>query len=177
MGFSISWAAVASAHSQDALAALGLSATGQPDEYFESPFAGGLLPTGWYVIVSNDVSFFDPMRLATLSAVGRVVSALADEHCMASMASVWLNGTEVWSAEHDGDRKDVRHLEFRGDVPESLLAIRDQTFRQQAESDAGEGGVDYCFDIPLVVAREIVGFKHDEGPAGGTEWPLVELVS
>ena len=44
-------------------------------------------------------------------------------------------------------------------------ALREATARQDAE-DAGLGEVDFFCEVPLQVAKDITGFKHDEDSAG-----------
>jgi len=76
-------------------------------------------------------------------------------------ASAWSNGREVWSMQHDGNDAAVMDLAVQGSPPESFNALRERCVAQQA-ADGGKDNVDYVFEIPLELAKSIVGFKHDE---------------
>jgi hypothetical protein len=57
-------------------------------------------------------------------------------------------------------------LEVTGRPPECLAAIRRELEAAQ-EADAGtDADVDHIFEIPLRVARQLVGFKRDEDYQG-----------
>jgi len=46
--------------------------------------------------------------------------------------------------------------------PRGSAEVRDEYSAQQAAEGGAGAGVDYYFEIPLVVAKSLVGFKHDE---------------
>jgi len=54
---------------------------------------------------------------------------------MASKASEWKDGKEIWVVTHDSERAD-KHLDVRGDVPPQFAGIRDRLLAAQA-SEAG----------------------------------------
>ncbi len=59
----------------------------------------------------------------------------------------------------------IGHGWFRCSVPEI----------QDAERAGDRLGVDWFFEIPLLLAKGIVGFKHDEELPAGTEHGFVAL--
>ena len=79
---------------------------------------------------------------------------------MHSSASLWRDGSEVWSASHNGDQL-VFDLTTSGTLPDSFQELRDRIWAKQ-ESEGGErADVDHIFEIPLLLAKELTGFKHD----------------
>jgi hypothetical protein len=159
MGFSISWAAVHGISQAETFSRLGLGDTGEDDEFFESPFAGATSADGWTLIVSSNCDYFRQKdRLAALSNGARVVAGCAEEHVMFSSSEEWSGGARLWLVEHEGESGDVTDLTTQGNPPSSLPAVRDAMMKTQGD----QTDVDYGFEIPLLLAKEIVGFKHDE---------------
>jgi len=97
---------------------------------------------------------------------------------MYSSAACWRDGQEIWRVQHQGDR-DVLHIEITGTPPENFEDLRARQFAEQAENDRarakGDYGVDCIFDIPLELARSMVGFRHDLNNPGIDENGFREL--
>ena len=87
---------------------------------------------------------------------------------MFSSSELWLNGVRQWRVEHDA-QKSIEHLATDGSMPEDFPAASRQFAEQQAAEDRNKAEVDWYFEIPLVLARNRVGFKHDEGAARETD--------
>ena len=84
---------------------------------------------------------------------------------MFSSAEYWADGRLVWSAEHVGEDGPI-HLTTSGVLPPGFEGmVRGHKERQEADGGA-KAGVDHYFDIPLVAAKAIMGFKHDEAIPG-----------
>jgi hypothetical protein len=80
---------------------------------------------------------------------------------MNSLATEWKDGRQLWSVSHDGsDGGD--QLAVEGQLPDVFEELRHEAEAAQAESDKEGGGVDFVFDIPLDLAAELTGFRHDE---------------
>lgn len=164
MGYSISWCAVRETEAAAFLAELGLSATGKTEEIPESDRCSGRLDTGWRLVWFND---YDPReisdsKLATLSVKRELLLCRVEEHCMASSAEYWARGSRAWWIGHEGENG-PKGLEVEGLPPAGFPGIRAEMERQQRDAGGDAADVDYIFEIPLMVAREIAGFKHDEG--------------
>jgi hypothetical protein len=56
----------------------------------------------------------------------------------------------------------AKGLTAEGLLPDSLAAIRTEMETAQIAEGGEKADVDYIFEIPLRVAKSIVGFKHDE---------------
>lgn len=159
MSLSVTWFAVQGIPKDEFLERAGFEDTGEPDEYFDEPYSGGSLPDGWYVIMTDDLELFDPAKMAACSLGGRLVAVLVHEETMHSLAAEWSNGRQVWSLSHDGgEGRDV--LEAEGRLPDAFEALRQEAVTLQSE--AADTGVSFVFDLPLDLAAEITGFRHDE---------------
>ena len=169
MGYSISWLAVKDADPDAVCKKLGLIRSGAFDEYYSYPqhsFLGGVLETGWYVVVRNRCD--DPMVLdevlSSISAGSTVIAASIEEHVMFCFATCWSEGQEIWRVQHEAE-KGITDLQVSGAPPAELEDIRQRAFiRQMVEGD--DADVDYIFDVPLHLAQSFVGFKHDENARG-----------
>ena len=170
MGYSMSWAAVRGSTPEQVRNALALLPTGTREEFPESETTAEGLPGGWYMVVSNR----DRLRLtsddvlARLSATGEVVACCVEEHVMFSSAARWANGRPVWSVQHDAQRG-IEHLEASGDLPPRFTAVRDELRAKEAAAGGRKAEVDYIFDVPVVLAQEFAGYRHDEDIPGLAE--------
>ena len=156
MGASLSWFAICGKTPEAVLHDFGLKNAGK--EYRETPFCGGPLPSGWYLVIHGRHEFTND-EASRLSRGCEVIACFVDEHVMVSSASGWKDGSELWSVTHDAQENDD-HLEVRGEPPAGFGAIRDRLIKQQEE----EGGADFIFDIPNSLAKEITGYHYDERP-------------
>ncbi|MDP3736110.1 MAG: hypothetical protein Q8R02_01895 [Hyphomonadaceae bacterium] len=167
MGLAISWCGVQGSRA-DVLDAAHLQDTNEADEYYETAFAAADFPGGWTVIVAKDFShFLDEGRLKEFSKGRRLVAVLVEEHAMFCKASEWRDGAEIWSAEHDGDTGPA--MQTSGALPASFADVHAEMLAKQ-ESDKE---VDFIFEVPVVLAQQIVGFKHDEELPGGSKFMKV----
>src|SRR5579859_682370 len=163
MWFSITWLAVREEASEKLLQSLGLSPTGETEEFPESLITTARLDTGWRVIWYNKYGcpFLQPQDLSRNSIDhDDVLLCLVEEHVMASSCEMWSGGKRKWWLSHEGESGPTG-LSTEGELPVPFPAIRrDMEQLQTAEGD--NAGVDYIFDIPSKVAQALVGFKHDE---------------
>lgn len=165
MGFSICWIGARSERPDDVCRRIGVRRTGQTAAFFDFPISGTLLPTAWYVVVFNGIDH--PLqradRMQRISEAFPTLRCLVEEHAMYSAAAAWAAGRRTWHVVHD-PRIGRDHLSTTGDVPPELDAInRDIAARRTAIGGMGRMlPVDYVFDAPLLLAKRITGFKHDE---------------
>ncbi|TKB23290.1 hypothetical protein FCL47_23315 [Desulfopila sp. IMCC35006] len=163
MGFSITWCAV---HEKDAdrlLEDLSLLPTGETEEFPESHVSMAKLDSGWRIIWCNKYNspIIESKRLAEISRERDVLFCLVEEHVMASSSEFWSGGNRRWWISHQGENG-PKGLDVTGEVPECFPAIKREMEEAQQAEDGGSAEVDYIFEIPLKVAQELVGFKHDE---------------
>ena len=111
--------------------------------------------------------------LSSLSMSARVVAASIEEHVMYCFSTCWLNGQQEWRVQHEAE-KGTTHLQVSGVPPEELETLRQGALARQLCHD-DEIGVDYVFDVPLELAKRVVGFRHDEG-APGPELEFFEIL-
>lgn len=161
MGFSLAWVAVHGIAGDDFLERAGFEDTGEIDEYFEEQHSGGEIPGGWYVIVTSEIGLLEPAKLALWSAGGRLVATVVHEDSSNSLAMEWRDGKQVWSLSHDGSEGGDQ-LAVEGTLPDVFEELHQEAVAAQEESRKEGGEVDFVFDIPLDLAAEITGFRHDE---------------
>lgn len=173
MGFSLCWLAINGADADEACQRLGLLRTGEHRGSFNTPFFAASLPTGWYLIagIGGGYGAIRNSNLEQLSRDDDVVFCEVEEHVMYSSAAFWSKGERIWSVIHDS-QKGLMHLDAEGELPDNFEAVRRQFLARQEEENKTAGGsvidendfmgVDYIFETPLVVAKKLTGYKHDE---------------
>jgi hypothetical protein len=164
MGISLAWVGVKAAIAEDVRAMLGLIETGAIGRYFDFPISGLSLQNSWYLLAAKpcDHAIRSEPILSSLSAKTSVVACSIEEHVMFMSAALWRNGREIWSVQHRGGDYGDTDLVIKGSPPDSFEELRSRCFAAQESARGDEVGVDYVADIPLELARSIVGFKHDE---------------
>lgn len=162
MGFSVSWMATSNAPAEAILEKLGLAPTGkEKDTAFESMLSAKSLSSGWHLIAINDydheITKPETLKRLTFETGCSAIVARIEEHVMASSAEQWTNGNLVWKVAHEGETGEP-DLAIEGSPPPTVEAIRKEHLAMQArETDE----VDWIFEVPLVLACGIVGFRHD----------------
>jgi hypothetical protein len=144
-------------------AELGFRMTGEYDELAESPLCSIEMPSGWYLIVSNRSELVAPPEaMQRISSSGaELVTCFVEEHVMVSSATAWKGGRQLWSVVHDAQQK-RDHLAIEGEVPTCFDAILNRLRDEQRQANAEKRGVDYIFDVPVELARALVGYRHDQ---------------
>lgn len=161
MSFSLVWFAAQGIGKDAFLERAQFEDTGEVDEYFEHDHSGGELPDGWYVILSSEMGLLEPAKLAKWSEGARVVAVALHEDAESSLATEWRDGKLAWSASYDG-AEGCDRLDVEGALPAVFEELMQEADSAQAESEGDGGGVNFVFDIPLDLAAEITGFRHDE---------------
>jgi hypothetical protein len=105
MGFSITWCAVREQRAEQFLQRLGLSPTGEVEEFPKSLIATAKLATGWRVIRYNKYAypFLRSQDLGRVSVDQDVLLCLIEEHVMASSSEMWSGGKRKWWLSHEGE--------------------------------------------------------------------------
>jgi len=160
MGFSISWVAFKDLSKAEVLERAGFRDSGVVDEANEAPFSCAELPTGWVVLFANDFDYGAPEHLVGLTAGAMALSCQAEEHIMFSAAHCYTNGREAWSVAHDSERG-LYDLSTRGNLPREFPLIKTRLTRQQDDSGGAASDVDHTFDVPVELAAELTGYRHD----------------
>jgi hypothetical protein len=163
MGHSLSWLAVQDLDKATVYDRLGLVETDRSGDYTAFESSGRWLSGGVTLILLGQAEHPLVRRdfLAWMSADCRLIACSVEEHVMASSAEFWENGRRLWSVLHQGDEV-VDHLDTEGNLPAAFDAIERHYRNLQAQEPAGPLSVDHIFEIPLMLARSLVPFKHDE---------------
>ncbi|HEY6271879.1 MAG TPA: hypothetical protein VIX19_07790, partial [Terriglobales bacterium] len=69
---------------------------------------------------------------------------------------------EIWSVQHRGGDYGVNDLVVKGVPPGNFEDLRARCFAAQESARSDSIGVDYVADIPMLLAKSIIGFKYDE---------------
>ena len=162
MGYAVSWLAIRGNTESSVLASLGLEKTGETEAVPESDWSTTRVGD-WLVIWSNSCQ---PKRFGDSAAKlhGEVVICDVEEHVMFSSVATFNNGTVSWRVTHDAQQADD-HLLIEGQPPESFARIQTEQFARVGE----DREVDFIFDIPVRVAQERVGFRHDAASSASFE--------
>jgi hypothetical protein len=166
MGYSIAWVAVKGLSDAVAAERLGLLPTDEFCDYAKQDLAGLPMPNGWLLLVARgcDHWILDATVLTALSTDCELVACSVEEHVMFSSSESWANGKRIWRVVHDA-QESIDHLSSVGELPADFAATRALYAREQEAEGGKEADVDCYFEIPLVLAKDRVGFKHDEGPS------------
>jgi hypothetical protein len=144
-----------------------LEDTGVEDEVNEAPLSAAETEQGWTIIWSNDIMFGgDEPKFSRLSKFAPIIVCFIEEHTMFSLAMLFREGETKWSISHQGDGEDVFDLNKAGELPPFATEIEAELTNMQMKVGGRNADVDYVFDIPLMIAKRLTGFKHGEnGPA------------
>src|SRR6266700_164787 len=162
MGFAISWLAVRDSKENAPLDVLGLEKTGETEEIPESEWSTTQIGD-WTVVWSDR---FEPKKFrdATSKLKGEVIVCDVEEHVMYASVAAFKDSNQSWRIVHDAQQASD-HLLLEGSPPQSLPKIQTEQFARVSE----DREVDFIFDIPIRVAQELVGFRHDQAVEGTFE--------
>lgn len=161
MGFSITWFGFENKTKAEALAKFGQRDSGIADDGNEALFSAAQLPTGWTIVFVNDFAVGgEAALLEELSQSGRIVACQIEEHAMISAARGYQDGREKWEVVHDSHRG-VYDVSTQGQPPEALADIHRRLAAKQAAEPETGWRADYLFDVPVELAAEETGYRHD----------------
>lgn len=166
MGFAISWLAVRGKAPEAAFQELGVSSTGAHAEIPESAINAAPLPDDWHLLFINEFGspYVSDNRLHVLSRNCEVVACVVEEHVMFSRAQYWKDGRRLWEITHEA-QDNILNLTVDGEPPPRFEAVRETAMQAQMAEGVANAEVDFIFDVPLILAKELTGFKHDEANA------------
>ncbi len=163
MGYSIAWILVRGKTKEDVLAQLSLADSGELDEANESPVSGAALPGGGYLLFFNDMAHAATQApgMARLSSGCEALGCQVEENVMASAAFLYKDGAKAWDVVHLADQG-LYHLAMDGAPPPLLETIHTEMKASQDEDGGEEADVDWLFEVPLMLATALSGYRHDE---------------
>lgn len=176
MGFAVSWIAVSGKEPQRVLEELGLSRTGEKEEFPESEFTCASLQSPWFLVFANefDSPIVSEEALSSLSMGCKLVSCKVEEHVMFSSATCYSNGSQTWRVEHDAQQS-IYHLHTVGSPPAQLDGVYAKLKQEQDDAGGANADVDYIFDVPVAVAQAITSYRHDMDIEGVDSEPFEVL--
>lgn len=167
MGGRLNWLAVERGDKAALLAQLGVTEGGLTSDALSEPLVCAELPGGWGVLVSQDMGLDLDRALPLASVQGLALGCEIEEHVMFSRLRAFRGGVPAWSVTHDPE-VEPDGVTVEGEAPPALHDIRAAL---AAEWGADEG-VDYMFDVPVRLGRQLCGYSHDESPP--VMWTVLE---
>jgi hypothetical protein len=110
--------------------------------------------------------------MTALSKGCRAVACAVEEHVNFASAEVWQDGTRIWHVQHQGD-EDSENISSEGRVPQRFHQLMATVEPQDSENLDGH----FHMDIPLILAKKLSGFRHDESNLLVDSTPFEELVN
>jgi hypothetical protein len=167
MGVRLNWIAVEDGDGSALLDRLGLEACGTASDEVGSDYACAVLPSGWFLLVSGAARLKIEDLPPAASAHGFVLGGEVVENVNFSRLLGFRDGRQTWTVVHDPEvgPDDVTIV---GEPPGILEEIRAELARQQE----AQPEVDYMFDVPVRLGRELCGYSSDEAPA--VEWAVLQ---
>jgi hypothetical protein len=163
MGYSLSWIAVKERPNEEIQRILGLRKTGKHGDYGKHSLVGHQLRDGWYILIANtsEDRITKGKILTKLSKGCQAVACSIEEHVMFSSCAFWNKGKKIWSVKHRGE-EGAFDVVNSGKLPENYSLLKDQFIAKQKSEGGERAEVDHVFELPLSLAKQLVGFKHDE---------------
>jgi len=163
MGVSLAWVGVQATSAHDIHAILGLTEAGPSGHFLDFALSGFALASGWHLIVAKpcDHAIRSDRVLAALSSQTSVVACSVEEHVMFMSAESWRGSEQVWDVKHRGGDFGDSDLVVIGAPPDPFEDLRFRCLSAQESAIRSGLSVDHVADIPLELARSIVGFRHD----------------
>lgn len=173
MGISLAWVAVESLPVDEAFRRLLLARTGEPCEFQRVAASSHPLPDNWHLVAAMgcDHRVVRPESMATLSAGCRAVACSVEEHVNFASTELWSDGQRTWHVQHEGDQ-DVENMSYAGSPPPRFFELLSTV--ESGDSENLEGH--FHMDIPLLLAKEITGFRHDECNPNIDSTPFERLI-
>jgi hypothetical protein len=159
MGYNLQWLAVKNKDEKNILKTIELKSTRQYEELPEADFNATKI-NDWYLISNNCrevYELFTDAMIKKLSKNCQVIKVDVCESTMFSIAECWEDGKSIWSILHNSEYG-TGHLNIEGNPPKILDDIVNQCKKKQSE----ERDADYIYEIPIELANELVGYRHDE---------------
>ena len=108
--------------------------------------------------------------MAALSKGCRALACAIEEHVNFASTELWQDGRRIWHVQHQGD-EGPENISSDGQVPQRFHELLATV--EPADSENLEGH--FHMDIPLILAKEVAGFRHDESNRAFDGTPFEEL--
>jgi len=173
MGISLAWVAVEALPAEEAISRLSLARTAKNCAYPFKGIASHDLPNAWFLIVAGgcDHRILNSESMSALSKGCRAVSCAIEEHVGFALAELWENGIRIWHTQHQGD-EDNENISSEGQLPRRFFELLATVEPEDSQNLDGH----FHIDIPLILAKEVTGFRYDEINPEIDNTPFEELI-
>ena len=172
MGISLTWVAVEALPADEALLRLSLVKTAKDCVYPFKGVASHILPNDWFLVAAQrcDHRIANAESMSALSKGCRAVACAIEEHVNFASVELWRDGARVWHVQHQGD-EDNQSISSQGLLPQRFRELLATVEPEDSENLDGH----FHMDVPLILAKELCGFRHDENNADFDKTPFEEL--
>lgn len=172
MGISLTWVAVEALPADEALLRLSLVKTSKDSVYPFKGVASHSLPNDWFLIAAHrcDHRIGNAANMSELSKGCRAVACAIEEHVNFASVELWQDRVRVWHVQHQGD-EDNENMSYQGQLPQRFRELLATVEPEDSENLDGH----FHMDIPLILAKELCGFRHDESNPDVDNTPFDEL--
>jgi hypothetical protein len=172
MGISLSWVAVEALPVDEALARLSLGGTAKNCTYPFYGVASHPLPGNWFLVAAArcDHRVANATSMTALSKGCRAIACAIEEHVNFASTELWEDGARIWHVQHQGD-EDSENITAVGQLPQRFHELLATVESENSENLDGH----FHMDIPLILAKEVAGFRHDESTPEFDGVPFEEL--
>ncbi|MBQ5947222.1 hypothetical protein [Massilia sp. ST3] len=172
MGIALSWVSVKGLAPEEILSRLELA---QTDEERSYPFEGIVahpLPQQAFLVAArgSEHRILAADSMARLSIGCQALSCDVEEHVGYAACALWRDGRQLWAVTYDSD-DDPESVFYKGEVPGRLHELLATVEAMDSEHFEGH----FHMDIPLILAKEYGGFRHDDDDAMFDAIPFAAL--
>jgi hypothetical protein len=159
MGISLAWVAVEKLSAKVAISRLSLARTGKSCAYPFEGVASHDLPNDWFLVVARgcDHRISNSASMSALSKGCRAVTCAVEEHVGFASAECWENGIRIWHIQHQDDEENA-NISSEGKLPQRFYELLATVEPEDSENLDGH----FHMDIPLILAKELTGFRYDD---------------
>jgi hypothetical protein len=172
MGISLSWVAVEALSVDETLSRLSLAKAARTCNYPFKGVASHALPNEWFLVVAGscDHRVANSASMSALSKGCRAITCAIEEHVNFASTELWQDGIRIWQVQHQGD-EDSENISAEGQLPQRFKELLATVETADSENPDGH----FHMDIPLILAKEFAGFRHDECDPEFDDIPFEEL--
>ena len=159
MGISFAWTAIEALPPAEVLSRLSLGVTEKKCGFPFDAVASHVLPKQWFLVAAGQCNhrIIEPESMRAVSKGCHAIACSIEEHVGFSLAELWHDGVRVWQVEYSADRT-PDSLHGSGTLPDLFHTLHAAAVPD--DSDKLEGI--FLMDIPLMMAKDVAGYRHDE---------------
>jgi hypothetical protein len=171
MGISLAWVAVKGLDMDTILSRLELEPTGRECDCLDVDVSAHPLPGDALLVTTMrcDHRIIEPDSMAKVSAGCQAIACAVEEHVNFSLCELWRDGRRIWQIQYVGCES-PEEFTHEGELPPRFHELVAGGEPEDEEDSDG-----FLMDVPLILAKELGGFRHDEFDPAFDAVPFQEL--